>query len=146
MKVILNQDIKGQGKKGDIIEVSEGYARNYLLPKSLASEASASAVNTVRQKAESDKRRKELEKQEAREAADKLRGRNVEVKVRCGEGKIYGSVTSREIADALKAEGFDIDKKQIVLKETVKTLGKFDIEVKLYAGISVKIQLNVVKE
>ena len=146
MKVVLNQDIKGQGKKGQIVEVNDGYARNYLLPKKLASEASASAVNIVNQKTESEKLRAEKEKQAAISAAESLKGQTIEIKVKCGDGKIYGSVTGKEIADTLKARGFDIDKKQIVLKDAIRSLGEFDLEIKVFAGISVKIKLVVAKE
>ncbi|MDR3293490.1 MAG: 50S ribosomal protein L9 [Clostridiales bacterium] len=145
MKVILNADVKGQGKKGEIIEVSEGYARNFLLPKKLASEASASVLNDVSQKAAAEKRKKEIEKQDAVDAAEKLKSQSVEVKVKCGDGKIYGSVTSKEIADALHAKGFKIDKKQIVLKDPIKALGRFDVEIKIYPGITAKVLLEVVK-
>ncbi|MDR2047234.1 MAG: 50S ribosomal protein L9 [Clostridiales bacterium] len=146
MKVILNADVNGQGKKGDIIEVSEGFARNYLLPKKLAAEASASALNEAKQKVEAEKRRIENEKQNALSVAEKLKNQTVEVRVKCGEGKIYGSVTSKEIADVLNAKGFNIDKRQIVLKEIIKALGKFDVEIKLYPGINAKVTLEVVKE
>ncbi|MDR3263580.1 MAG: 50S ribosomal protein L9 [Clostridiales bacterium] len=146
MKVILNADVKGQGKKGDIIDVSEGYARNFLLPKKLASSASATVINEANQKTAAEKKRKDNERQEALSAAEKLKSQSVEVKVKCGDGKIYGSVTSKEIADALKTKGFDIDKKQIVIKETIKSLGQFDIEIKIYAGISAKVTLDVVKD
>jgi large subunit ribosomal protein L9 len=146
MKVILTADVKGQGKKGDVIEVSEGYGRNFLLHKNLAAEASAQALNEAKQKVDAEKKRKELERQEAFSAAEKLKNQTVEVKVRCGDGKIYGSVTSKEIADALNAKGFKVDKKQIVLKEIIKSLGKFDVEVKLYPGVAAKVALDVVKE
>ncbi|MDR2090960.1 MAG: 50S ribosomal protein L9 [Clostridiales bacterium] len=146
MKVILTADVKGQGKKGDIIEVSEGYGRNFLLHKKLAVEASAQILNEARQKIAAEKRRKEIEKQEALAAAEKLKNQAVDVKVRCGDGKIYGSVTSKEIADALNANGFKVDKKQIALKEIIKSLGRFDVDVKIYPGITAKITLNVIKE
>jgi large subunit ribosomal protein L9 len=146
MKVILTADVKGQGKKGDVIEVSEGYGRNFLLHKKLAAEASAQALNEAKQKLDAEKRRVEIEKQDAVSAAERLKNQAVEVKVRCGDGKIYGSVTSKEIADALSAKGVKVDKKQIVLKEIIKSLGKFDIEVKLYPGVTAKITLDVIKE
>ncbi|MDR1940497.1 MAG: 50S ribosomal protein L9, partial [Clostridiales bacterium] len=102
--------------------------------------------NEANQKAAAEKKRAETARADAADAAEKLKNTLVEVKVKCGDGKIYGSVTSKEIADALKARGFVIDKKQIVLKETVKALGRFEVDVKLYAGISAKIILQVVRE
>lgn len=147
MKVILNADVKGQGKKGDIIEVSDGYARNFLIKKNLASEATAGAINEANQQKAAELKRKQAEKEEADKTAKALSGKEIIVTVKCGNnGKIFGSVTSKEISEELLKYGFDIDKKKIVLKEPLKSVGLYDVEVKVYAEISAKIKVKVVTE
>ncbi len=146
MKVILQQDVKPHGKKGEVVNVNDGYARNFLFPKKLAIEATTSALDDVRKKQESAQRKEAKERLEAAELADKLKKAIVEVKVRAGEGdKIYGSVTSAEIATALIASGYEVDKRKIVLKENIKSIGTYQVEVKVYAGISAKVTIKVVK-
>ncbi len=146
MKVILQQDVKPHGKKGDVVNVNDGYARNYLFPKKLAIEATAGALDDVRKKQESLQRKEAQERLAAAELADKLKKAVVSVKVRCGEGdKIYGSVTSAEIATALNSAGYEVDKRKIVLKENIRNLGTYQIEVKVYAGISAKVTIKVEK-
>ena len=147
MKVLLNQDVKGQGKKGDIIEVNDGYARNFLIKKKLAVEATNDVINTYKQRKASDEKRRIEEEKEAKELAAKLKDMVVTVHAKCGDGKMYGSITTKDIADALKdQEGIDIDKKKIVLKENIKALGRYQLEVKDYAGITAKMVINVVGE
>lgn len=146
MKVILQQDVKPHGKKGDVVNVNDGYARNFLFPKKLAIEATAGALDDVRKKQESAQRKEAQARLEAANLADKLKKAIVEVKVKAGEGeKIYGSVTSAEIATALNNAGYEVDKKKIVLKENIKNIGTYQIEVKVYAGISAKVTIKVVK-
>lgn len=147
MKVILNADVKPHGKKGDVVNVSDGYARNFLFPRKLAVEATVSALDDVRKKEEARVKREAAERKAAAELADKLNKATVTVKVRCGDGdRLYGSVTSAEIAVALKDNGYDVDKRKIVLKDNIRNLGSYSVEVKVYAGISSKVAINVVKE
>ena len=146
MKVILLQDVKSQGKAGDIIEVSKGYAANFLFPRKLAAPAEGKALNEANQKKASEelRRKKALDKAKADQEA--LNGSTVHIKVRAGEkeGKIFGSVTAKEIAVALEEQGYAVDKHSIVLKEPIKQLGRQMIDVKLYGGLSARV--NVVVE
>jgi large subunit ribosomal protein L9 len=144
MKVILTADVKGTGKKGYIKEVSDGYARNCLFKKGLAIEADSVSVNSLNQKKEAEAFHKQEEIKQCMELAKKMNLAEVTVKVKCGEkGKIFGSVTSQEIADGLKQLGFDVDKKKIVLKDPIKNLGIYRIDVKLLPNISSKIVVKV---
>lgn len=145
MKVILKQDIKGIGKKDEIHEVSDGYARNYLFPRKLAVEASASNLNAIENAKSAQSHRKEVERQEAQELAKKMGDMVVEIAVRAGEnGRLYGKVTNQEVADALKAKyGMDIDKRKITV-DAVKNVGETEAVIKLYPEISAKIKLNIV--
>ena len=144
MKVILKQDVKGQGKKGDVVNVNDGYGRNYLLVKGLAEDATPKAMNDITLKKQSEKFHKDQEKKQMQELCEKLKTTTVKVAVKCGEnGKIFGSVTSKEISETLIEMGLDIDKKKIVLKEPIKQAGNYSIEVKLYPEISGKFSLVV---
>ncbi|MBQ7720579.1 MAG: 50S ribosomal protein L9 [Clostridia bacterium] len=145
MKVILLQDVPAQGKKGTLINVSDGYARNFLLPKGLAKEADKGAVADLKAKEEAAKRRAAIEKQNALETAEKLAGITVKiVKSGGGEGKIYGSVTTADISDALKAQhGIDIDKRKLSIAEPIKSYGGYTASAKLYPEISGKINIIV---
>ncbi|MDD7092549.1 MAG: 50S ribosomal protein L9 [Eubacteriales bacterium] len=145
MKVILLSDVKGTGKKGQIVEVNDGFARNFLLKKKLATEATASAVNEAAQKKAAEEKRIAEEIAEAKVLKEKLEKSTIDIGVKCGDGKMYGSVTAADIADGLKKLGLDVDKKKVVLKENIKSLGVFDIEIKVYAGISAKVRVNIVK-
>lgn len=138
MKVILQADVKGQGKKGEVKEVSDGYARNFLLPKKLAVEASADALNAIRNHDAAVARRKEEEKQAARAMADKLSSMPVRVTKKAGDnGKLFGAVTGKEIADAFKAQyKQEIDHRKIVLDEPIKVYGKYELKVKLFPEIT----------
>lgn len=146
MKIILTQDVKKVGKKGDILEVKDGYARNALLPKGLAVEANAVNLNQrkLEQKAEDKKKQAELDA--AKEIESKLKDKEIKIPIKTGEGgKIFGSVTSKEIADTIKKElGIDIDKKKIQLKEAIKTLGGQKIAIKLHPQVTAEIAILII--
>ena len=145
MKVILLQDIKNVGRKEQVIEANDGYARNYLFPKKLAIEASKDNMLKLQAKktAEADKKKAEIEAN--KEIAKKIEKIELQIKAKSGEnGKIFGGITSKEIAEELKIQyKFEIDKKKIVLKETIKNLGKFSAEIKFGDGINAKLTINV---
>ena len=145
MKVILLADVKGKGKKDQIIEVSDGYARNFLFPKKLAAEADAKAIGDAKNKEAAAARKIELEKQAARDLAEKLQGVLVKIQSKAGaDGRLYGSITSSDIADALKEQtGIEIDRRKIALDKPIRVHGQFDLDVKLYAGISGKLHVLV---
>lgn len=145
MKVILLKDVKGQGKKNDIIEVSDGYARNFLLKNGLAKEATATNVNSINIAKKAEEHRKAVEKAEAVELAKKLGEISVTVKIKVGEtGKLFGALNTQAIADAIKAQhGLDIDKKKIVLAEPIKSVGVYTVTVKPYAEVSAKLKVTV---
>lgn len=146
MKVILKADVKGQGKKGELIEVSEGYGRNFLLPRGLAEPATADNLNTFRQKEEANARRIALEKAAAQETAAKLKDIRVKIAAKGGTGgRLFGAVTAKEVSDALKAQtGLDIPKNKIVM-EQIKTFGGFTLKAKLYPEITGEIHVDVVE-
>lgn len=147
MKVILLKDVKAQGKEGDVVEVSDGYARNYLLPNNLAKPATATALNSIKIAIEAEIRRRKIEHDEAVELCKKLAGLTVTVKIRTGaNGKLFGALNTAAIADALKAVGVELDKKKIVLSEPIKTLGRHVVTVKPFAEVSGKLTVNVVAE
>lgn len=145
MKVILLQDIKNVGKKDEIINSSDGYARNYLFPKKLAVEATKDNLNQLKARQETAKRKKEQEKEEAKQLAEKLKKITLSIQVKAGEnGKIFGGVTAKEIAENLKEQqNIEIDKKKIIVKETIKALGNYSVEIKLYEGISANLAVSV---
>ena len=145
MKVILTQDVKGQGKKDQVVEVSDGYARNFLLPKKLAIPADNSALNNVKNKEASKQHKLDVEKQEAMVIAEKLKSITVKFEYAAGpDKKLYGSVTSKDIAEMLKKDhGIDIDKRKITLNENIKSFGNFTADVKLFTGVSGKINILV---
>lgn len=148
MKVLLLQDVKSQGKKDQIINVSEGYARNFLFPKKLAIPADAKAVTDAKNRKDSEKHKIELEQQAARELAKKLGESNVKIVAEAGsDGRFYGAVTSKDIADALKSQfGIEIDKRKFELDAPIKAFGTYRIDVKLYHGISGKLAVMVVEK
>lgn len=148
MKVILLDNIKGVGKKDEVINASDGYARNYLLPKKLAVEANAENMSKLNNKKEANLYKKDLEKQAAEELAKKMKGILLKIKVKTGEnGKIFGGVTPKEISDNLKAQyNMGIDKKKIDLKDPIKTLGSFQVTIKLYEGIAGILKVQVISE
>ena len=145
MKVILLQDIKGTGKKDQIVEASDGYARNYLIPRKLAKEATAEALNSIEKAKSADKHREAVKRAEAEEKARELKGKVIQLSVRGGEnGKLYGAVTNDQIAAALKEQhGFEVDKRKLELDEPIKTAGQSFVTLKLMAGISTRMIVNV---
>ena len=148
MKVILLDNIKGVGRKDDIIEANDGYARNFLIPKGKAVEANNANLSKLRAKQSSNEHKLELEKQEAEKIKEKLSDLTLEIKVKVGDnGKIFGGVTSKEIADNLKAQkNIDIDKKKIVVKETIKNIGVQVVDIKLFPGIIGKLKIKIMGE
>ena len=146
MKVILLSDIKGVGKKDQVIEASDGYARNFLFPKKLALEANAENMSKLKAKQDSNKFKKDTERKQAEAIAEKLKGIMLRIKVKAGgNGKIFGGVTSKEISNSLKKEyGCDIDKKKIMLNETIKTVGVFTIDIKLFEGVIGKLKVDII--
>lgn len=145
MKVILKADIKGVGKKDQVINASDGYARNFLFPKNLAVEANAENISKLQAQKDATQFRKNNEKEDAKKLAEKLTKIMVRIEVKAGEnGKIFGGVSSKDIAENLeKQHNIKIDKKKIDLKETIKTLGIHIIDVKLYEGVFGKIKIDV---
>lgn len=147
MKIILLQDVKGQGKKGEVIDVNEGYARNFLIKKGLAEVATASKLNDISQKKAAADFHKAEEVKATKIMAEELKGKSFTVKIKAGQnGKVFGSVTGANIADALQAAGYNVDKRKVVLPQPIKTLGVYEIELKLLEGVSAKISVNVEAE
>lgn len=147
MKVILLQDVKGQGKKGEVVDVNEGYARNFLVKKGLAEIATASKLNDMNQKKAAADFHKAEEVKATKLLAEELKGKNFTVKIKAGQnGKVFGSVTGANIADALQEAGYGVDKKKVVLTQPIKTLGNYDIDLKLMEGITTKITVTVIGE
>ena len=148
MKVILQQDVRGKGKKGQMIEVAEGYARNFLLPKNLAVLATADAMNTMKLQAKAKAKADAEAKAAAQELAGKLKGCQVKIAAKGGEGgKLFGAVTGKEIAAALKEQyGMDVDSKKLVLDQPIKTFGSFEIKAKLGFEISGTVYVLVTEE
>ncbi len=146
MKVILMQDVKGKGKSGDIVNVNDGYARNFLFPKGLAKEATSSNMNAVNQTKAAQIHKKQVEREQALALSKELSSKVIEIKGKCGEGtRLFGSITSAEIAQGLKEQGIDVDKRKIVLKDNIKELGEYPVTLKLYPEVSAEITLKVVK-
>lgn len=146
MKVVLLEDVKGQGKKGEIVNVSDGFARNFLFPKKLAKPADNQTILEIKAKKESEEFRKAEEKKNAAALAEKLKGTVLTFKSTGGaDGRLYGAVTAKDICDKLQSElGLTVDKRKIVLNETIKTVGEYDLEIKLYPEISANIKIKVV--
>jgi large subunit ribosomal protein L9 len=145
VKVILLKDVRGSGVKGDVINVSDGYARNYLFPRGLATEATKANLNELKNKEKAEEKRREQAAQEAREIAEKLSDITLVIKAKSGEnGKLFGSVTNKEIAQELKKQHkIAIDRKKIVLDEPIKQLSEMEVDVKLYPEISGKLRIRV---
>lgn len=148
MKVILLDNIKGVGKKDEIINAADGYARNYLFPKKLAVEANSENLSKLNNKKEAASYKKDVEKKNAEELAQRLKGIMLKVKVKSGEnGKIFGGVTAKEISENLRVQyDLDIDKKKIELKETIKTIGEFTVPIKLFEGVIGSLKVDVISE
>lgn len=148
MKVILLQDVKGLGKKGAVVEVAEGYGRNFLMPRGLASPASEGAMRSLAQEKERERLKVERLKQDAQALAKRLEGFGLTMAARVGEGgRLFGSITAKDIADSLqKASGLNIDKRKVELSEAIKSLGDYQATVKLHPEISARITVHVVEE
>ena len=144
MKVILKQDVKGLGKKGELVSASDGYARNFLFPKGLAAEANAQAMSEFKNKQQAEKYRIDTETAAAKAAAEKISGKTIHITAKAGQnGKLFGSVTSKEIAEKVKGEfGINTDKRKIIVDD-IKQFGTYEFEVKLYQGISAKLYVMV---
>ncbi|MBO7385556.1 MAG: 50S ribosomal protein L9 [Clostridia bacterium] len=144
MKVLLLADVRGTGKKDDIVEVSEGYGRNYLLPRKLAKEATAETLNAVQHAKDAQAHREEVKRREAEIKSRELKGKVIQLSARGGEnGKLYGSVTTDMIAEALKEQhGVEVDKRRIEQEEPIRSAGQSFVTVKLWAGISVRMLVN----
>ncbi|MTI70299.1 MAG: 50S ribosomal protein L9 [Firmicutes bacterium] len=146
MQIVLLEDVKGLGKKGEIVKSKDGYARNYLFPKGLAKEATKGNVKEVKEKKKAKKLKKKEELAKAKELASKIEDISVELKSKAGEnGKLFGSVTTKDIAKALKKQhNIKVDKRKIVLDNNIKSLGATFVEVKVYPEISAKLKVKVV--
>ncbi len=145
MKVVLLQDIKGTGRKDELVEVSDGYARNFLFPRKLAKEATNSAINEVNTKQSAIEHRKEVELENAKEIASKIDGKKFVIKAKAGSGdRLFGSVTAKEIAAAVSEDaGVDVDKRKISLDKDIKAFGSYEVPVKICQGVSAKITVEV---
>jgi len=147
MKVVLLQDVKGQGKKGDVIEVSEGYGRNFLINKKLAKIATADVLNVISLQKQAEERRLQEAAKKALEDQKKLKDKVVTISVKTGQsGKLFGAVTGSDIAEALSKECFSVDKKSVVLKDPIKNEGTYDVEIKLHQDIKAKIKVVIIKD
>lgn len=148
MKVILMQDIKSVGKKGQVINAADGYARNYLLPKKLAVIADATNMNELKTKQDANKYKKDMSLANAKELSEKMKDYELVFKIKAGEnGKTFGSVTAKDIADELNKKYFvEVDKKKVCLNDAIKSLGVYNIEIKLFEGVSGTIKVNIVAE
>ncbi|WP_028608650.1 50S ribosomal protein L9 [Paenibacillus harenae] len=147
MKVIFLQDVKGQGKKGQIKEVSEGYVRNFLLPKGLAKPASEGNLKTLEVQNASEQKRKEKEKEDAETLGKRLNELTVVIMTKAGEGgRLFGAITSKQIAEALAAQGIKIDKRKIELEEPIRTLGVTQVSVKLHPEVKAKLSVQAAEE
>ena len=148
MKGILTQDVKKIGKKGEIINASDGYAKNFLFPQKLAVPADAQNLNELKAKQASEKHKKELETEEAKKIAEQIKQIKITIKAKIGENqKLFGSITSKEIAEQIEKQiKIKIDKKKITLKDPIKTIGEYPIEIKLYEGVSLKTTVQIIPE
>lgn len=147
MKVILLQDVKKIGKKGDVIEASDGYARNFLFPKKLAQEASSSNMHILNNKKENERKQKLAELEAAQKLAGELKGKEIKINAKAGEnGKLFGAITSKDVAQLIKEQyKIEIDKKKIVM-DTIKLAGGYDIDIKLYPEVSTKMKVIIVPQ
>jgi large subunit ribosomal protein L9 len=147
MKVIFLQDVKGQGKKGEVKDVSEGYARNFLIPRGLAKEASQGNLKTLEVQKQSEARRKQKEQEEAEALGKRLDAMTVVIRAKAGEGgRLFGAITSKQVAEALAKEGIAIDKRKIELDEPIRTLGVTKVPIKLHPQVRATLGVQVVEE
>jgi len=147
MKVVLLQDVKDLGKKGQLVNASDGYARNFLFPRKLAVEATEGKLKEIEDKKNSEKNKKEKELKAAKELAGKLSKTEITFKTKAGEnGKLFGSITGKDVADAIKVQQkIEIDKKKVVLHDAIKALGTYQVEIKVYPEVSAKINIKVIE-
>ena len=145
MKVILLQDVKKMGKKGDVIEASDGYARNYLFPRKLAEEATPNALHVVNAKKENERKKKLAELEAAQKLAAELKGKEVTINAKAGDnGRLFGAITNKDVAEVINSQfNLSIDKKKIVVN-TIKVAGEYEVEVKLYPEVSTKMKVIIV--
>ncbi|MBQ4073552.1 MAG: 50S ribosomal protein L9 [Clostridia bacterium] len=143
MKVILLQDVQGHGKKGEVVVINDGYAKNFLIPKKMAVEATKQMMNEIAQKTAKEARLLKEEREAAEALAKQLKGITVTILAKFGGEKMYGSITTQDVADALKAMGYTVDKKKIVIKDNIKAVGIYDAEIKVYRDINAKIKIKV---
>lgn len=148
MKVILTQDIKSVGKKGQILDASDGYARNYLLPKKLAVIADATNLNELKTKQDANKYKHDMTMANAKELSEKMKNFEITFKIKAGDnGKTFGSVTAKDIAGELAKKYFvEVDKKKVCLDDAIKTLGVYNVEIKLFEGVSGFLKVNIIAE
>lgn len=144
MKVILLKDVKGKGKRGDVVKVSDGYARNFLFPKKLAEEATASNINVLNKKKEHERKQKLAEIEAAQKVAEQLKGKELIIEAKSGDnGKLFGAITNKDIArEVMNKFKVDIDKKKVVM-DTIKLIGSYDVELKIYPEVSTKIKVVI---
>jgi large subunit ribosomal protein L9 len=144
MKIIFLKDVQGSGKAGEIKEVKDGYARNQLIPKGLAIEATKANLDMLAQKKAAVAHQKDLEKKAAEKTAAKIDGKTFKIAAKAGEsGKLFGSVTAKDISAVLKKEGHDVDKRKLSVKDDIKTCGTYEVEAKFYTGVAAKFFINV---
>lgn len=147
MKVIFLKDLKGQGKKGEVKEVSEGYARNFLIPRGYAQIANEGNLKQLEQLHKAESRRKEKEKEEAMETAEKLKSVTLPFQVKAGEGgRLFGSITSKQIADGLEKLGFKIDKRKILLDDPIRSLGVTNVQIRLHPEVTATVNVHITEE
>lgn len=146
MKVILLQDVKKLGKKGDVIEASDGYARNFLFPRKLAEEATNANMHVLNAKKENERKKKLAELEAAQKLAASLKGKEVKIEAKGNNGRLFGAITSKDVAELINKEyKLSIDKKKIVM-DTIKVAGSYDIEIKLYPEVSTKMKVTIVEQ
>ena len=146
MKVLLKSDVPKIGKKGELLDVKEGYARNFLIPNGLAIEATGGTMKQYEEEKKAGDRRKAKEKEDAQALAAKFKGTTITLRHKAGEeGRLFGSITSAEVAEALKQKGFEIDKKQVHLDEPIRLLGKHEAKVKLHSEVTATLNVEVMK-
>jgi len=148
MKVILLENVKELGKKDDVVNVSDGYARNFLFPRKLAVEATPGKMKEIEEKKQAEKVRKNKEFEAAKELAERLSKLQVTIKSKAGDnGKLFGSITGKDIADAIKSQHkIEVDKKKVVLHDPIKALGTYQVEIKVYPEVSAKVSVNLIEE
>lgn len=144
MKVILLTDVRGTGKKGEIKEVSDGFANNFLIKTGKAKKADSSTISENKNRQEANAFHKEMERQDAVKLGEQIKGQKVILTIKCGEnGKTFGSISAKEIADGLEKCGFVVDKRKIDVKEPIKTIGDYEVSVKLHPTVSVKVKVEI---